>query len=92
MGRRPRSVGGRRRSAGAWVAFGAYGLLALPPHRSRRLRFCGRSVCENHVKTRPFILQLFQRDGATKALVVDDALHCGACAVRPNPVELPELD
>jgi hypothetical protein len=28
----------------------------------------------------------------TKALVVEDALYCGACTPRPDPLELPELD
>jgi hypothetical protein len=55
-------------------------------------RFCGRGVCENHAKTRPYILELYQPGGSTKALVVDDALHCGTCHPRPNPVEMPELD
>jgi hypothetical protein len=53
-------------------------------------RFCGRGVCENHVETRPYILDILTNP--TRALVVDDALHCGACHPRPNPVELPELD
>jgi len=55
-------------------------------------RFCGRSVCENHALTRPYILELFQGPLGTRALVVEDALHCGACTVRPDPVPLPELD
>jgi hypothetical protein len=54
-------------------------------------RFCGRGVCENHVATRPYILQLYQ-DPAVKALVVEDALYCGVCHPRPNPIELPDLD
>ncbi len=55
-------------------------------------RFCGRGVCENHAKTRPYILNLLTKDGGTKALVVKDALHCGACTPLPSPVDLPELD
>ncbi len=55
-------------------------------------RFCGRGICENHVNTRPYILELMQNDGHTRALVVDDALSCGACHPRPNPLPLPELD
>lgn len=55
-------------------------------------RFCGRGVCEDHAKTRPFILDVFTRDGRTSALVVEDALHCGHCTPRPNPVDLPDLD
>lgn len=53
-------------------------------------RFCGRAVCENHAQTRPYILDLFGHPDV-KALVVEDALHCGACNVRPDPVDLPEL-
>ncbi len=55
-------------------------------------RFCGRGVCENHVETRPYVLDLFHNDGRAKALVVEDALWCGACHPRTNPIELPELD
>ena len=28
----------------------------------------------------------------SKVLVVEDALFCGACTPRPDPLELPELD
>jgi hypothetical protein len=28
----------------------------------------------------------------TRALVVEDALFCGACTPRPDPIDLPELD
>ena len=55
-------------------------------------RFCGRAVCENHASTRPFVLELFRGAGPTKALVVEDAIHCGACTPRSDPIELPELD
>ena len=55
-------------------------------------RFCGRAVCENHVKTKPYILELFRQNDATKALVVEDALFCGACTPRPDPVVRPEID
>ena len=55
-------------------------------------RFCGRAVCENHAKTRPFILDVLDGRAPSRALVVEDALHCGACTPRPDPVELPELD
>ena len=54
-------------------------------------RFCGRAVCENHIQTRPYVLDLYGTD-PVKALVVEDALYCGACTPRPDPVELPELD
>lgn len=55
-------------------------------------RFCGRGICEDHVKTHPYILELFRSGKVRKALVVEDALHCGACTPRPDPVELPELE
>jgi hypothetical protein len=53
-------------------------------------RFCGRGICEDHVETKPFVLELFGEP--TRALVVEDALFCGACTPRPDPVDLPELD
>ena len=55
-------------------------------------RFCGRGVCEDHAQERPFILELFRSTGPTKALVVEDALACGRCNPRADPIELPELD
>jgi hypothetical protein len=55
-------------------------------------RFCGRGVCEDHVQTRPYILELYRSDGPTRALVVEDALFCGACTPRPDAIDLPELD
>lgn len=55
-------------------------------------KFCGRSVCENHVQTRPYILQLHKPATVTKALVVEDAVWCGDCTPKPNPIDLPELD
>lgn len=55
-------------------------------------KFCGRGICEDHVKTKPFVLELFRSADKTKALVVEDALFCGACTPRPTPVDLPELD
>ncbi len=56
-------------------------------------RFCGRAVCEDHAETAPFVLDLYTgKAGTTRALVVEDAISCGACSPRPNPVDLPELD
>lgn len=55
-------------------------------------RFCGRGVCEDHANTKPFVLELFRANESMKALVVEDALFCGACKPRPTPVDLPELD
>jgi hypothetical protein len=55
-------------------------------------RFCGRGVCPDHVETRPYILELYRGREHRKALVVEDALFCGSCNPRPDPVDLPELD
>jgi hypothetical protein len=49
-------------------------------------------VCEDHAEEKPFILELFRGGDMTKALVVEDALHCGTCHPRPDPIDLPELD
>jgi len=49
-------------------------------------------VCPDHLETRPYILELFFSHEHRQALVVDDALWCGTCKPRPDPVELPELD
>jgi hypothetical protein len=54
-------------------------------------RFCGRGVCEDHVETKPFVLDLYRAGEVMRALVVEDALHCGACTPRPDPLDLPEL-
>jgi hypothetical protein len=48
-------------------------------------------VCEDHADTQPYVLDLFGGD-PTRALVVEDALFCGACRPRPDPIDLPELD
>jgi hypothetical protein len=54
-------------------------------------RFCGRGICQDHARNRPYILEIYRGSEVTKALVVEDALHCGACTPRPDPVSLPEL-
>ncbi len=57
-------------------------------------RFCGRGICQEHAKFHPYILQLYNSETkkAVMALVVDDALYCGVCKPRPEPVELRELE
>jgi hypothetical protein len=55
-------------------------------------RFCGRGVCEDHVETLPYVLELFRSKDGPQALVVEDALYCGACTPRPDPLPIPELD
>ncbi len=57
-------------------------------------RFCGRGLCKEHAQFRPFILTIFRSagDDSSKALVVEDALFCGQCNPRSEPVPLPEID
>jgi hypothetical protein len=57
-------------------------------------RFCGRGICEDHVTTRQYPIAVYRGgpDGGPRTLIVEDALHCGACTPRANPVDLPELD
>jgi hypothetical protein len=55
-------------------------------------RFCGRGVCKDHAQTLPHIEAIYQGEGGTlKALVVADALWCGLCKPKEDPVELPQL-
>ena len=55
-------------------------------------RFCGRAVCKDHLKSFPYIVSLYcGEDGIQKAVVVPDAVYCGICKPREQPVPLPEL-
>jgi hypothetical protein len=56
-------------------------------------RFCGRALCKEHVRKMPYILEVYRGEaGPTKALVVADAVWCGVCRPKEDPVELPELE
>jgi hypothetical protein len=53
-------------------------------------RFCGRGLCSDHFKNRPFVLAaVASRDGALSVLAVEDALYCGTCHPQDDFVELP---
>lgn len=55
-------------------------------------RFCGRAVCKEHIQTAPYIMGLYEGEGAVqKAIVVPDAVWCGACNPRDEPIPLPDL-
>lgn len=55
-------------------------------------KFCGRAICREHVSTLPHIVDIYaSKDGAPKAVVVADALFCGVCKPRGEPIELSEL-
>ena len=55
-------------------------------------RFCGRAVCREHFNESPFIVGLFKGEGdVQKAIVVPNAVWCGVCRPREQPVPLPDL-
>ncbi len=55
-------------------------------------RFCGRGVCRDHARSLPHIEALYRNDeGVQKALVVGNALYCGICQPKEDPVEIPQL-
>ena len=56
-------------------------------------RFCGRGACHDHAAKRlPYIATIFVGAGNTpKAVVVADALWCGACKPEAQPVPMPEI-
>jgi hypothetical protein len=54
-------------------------------------RFCGRASCRNHAQTLPFVVTAWSPSGGrgeVNALVVEDAVFCGACRPHPAPVRL----
>ena len=57
-------------------------------------RFCGRGVCREHAKSHPFVLDVYRgnKHQSLRALVVEDAIHCGVCRPRSEPVDMPELE
>ncbi len=57
-------------------------------------RFCGRGVCREHAKSQPFVLDVYRgnKHPSLRALVVEDAIHCGVCRPRSEPVDMPELE
>jgi hypothetical protein len=57
-------------------------------------RFCGRGVCKDHAKEKPFIFTVYEGPTTTKpkALVETDALWCGTCKPYPEPIEMEEIE
>jgi hypothetical protein len=51
-------------------------------------RFCGRGICKTHARTRAFLFEAWEEAAALKGLAVEDALFCGVCKVRAEPVNL----
>jgi len=50
-------------------------------------------VCKEHAQELPHIEEMYvDRSGVHKALVVPDALYCGICRPREDPIVLKDLD
>lgn len=55
-------------------------------------RFCGRAVCDDCHSQMPFVLTVYVGEAKIpKAIVVADALWCGACRPEPEPIPMPEI-
>ncbi len=50
-------------------------------------RFCGRGICKAHAKTKAFLFTTWEDAGKLKGLAVEDAIHCGVCKLRPQPID-----
>ena len=55
-------------------------------------RFCGRAVCRDDAKLHPFVLEVYEAGGTHYGLAVEDAVHCGICKPKPEPVLMDFLD
>jgi hypothetical protein len=51
-------------------------------------RFCGRAVCREDAKSHPFVLEVYPANGTLYGLGVEDAVHCGVCKPRPEPMRM----
>lgn len=55
--------------------------------------FCGRGICKEHHQTLPNLVSIYEGNNKTKkGIVVDNALFCGECRPREEPVALENLD
>lgn len=49
-------------------------------------RFCGRGVRKKHTRTCAFLFETWEDGAVLRGLAVEDALWCGACKPRPDPM------
>jgi hypothetical protein len=45
-------------------------------------------VCREDAKTHPFVLEVYPSDGTLYGLALEDAIHCGVCKPKPEPVRM----
>lgn len=55
-------------------------------------RFCGRAVCRSDAKKHVYVLEIYESGGTHYGLTVEDALHCGVCKPKPDPIRMEFLD
>ena len=55
-------------------------------------RFCGRAICKPHARTQAFLLEAWQTPTGLRGLAVDEAIWCGVCRPRPEPIALEFLE
>ena len=54
--------------------------------------FCGRAICQDHAQKHPSIISVYGGTAEPKrAIVVPDAIWCGICHPREDPLELKSL-
>jgi hypothetical protein len=50
-------------------------------------------VCKEHSKELPSIISIFSsKNNVKKAIVVPDAIYCGVCKPKDEPVDLKDID
>jgi hypothetical protein len=55
-------------------------------------RFCGRAICKQHARTQAFLFDVWRTSLGLRGLAIDDALWCGVCRPRPEPISVEFLD
>lgn len=56
-------------------------------------QFCGRAVCKAHTQAMPHIVAVYRsNDGRPMVIVTDNAVFCGVCRPKGDPIQLDSLD
>jgi hypothetical protein len=55
-------------------------------------RFCGRAICKLHARSHPYLFQVWRTASGLRALATDDAIWCGVCRPRAEPIAAEFLD
>ena len=49
-------------------------------------------MCRDDARIHPFVLEVYESGGTHYGLAVEDAIHCGVCKPKPDPVLMEFLD